>query len=114
MAFINFEVRTMEGPGFVFMACDGYSEFAIHIGVEPNEEPDTVLKCIYLLTENKDFLRHSHKGFTLVFDRFEELSDRINAILKHSKGKALFNKGFHDRIASPVLQNFNQYLREKR
>lgn len=114
VAFINIKVSTLEGPGYVFMACDGYSEFAFHIGVEPNEEPETVLKCVYLLMENKDFTRHMHKGFSLVFDRYEELSERIASIIKHSNGKAIFNKAFHNRISTPVLKSLDQFVSGKR
>ncbi len=111
IAFINIKVSTQEGPGYIFTACDGYSEFAFHIGVEPNNEPDTVLKCIYLLMENKDFVKNIRRGFTLVFDQYEELSERIGSIIKHSNGKAIFNKAFHGRIAYPVLQSLAQFVR---
>lgn len=114
IAFINIKVSTMEGPGYVFLACDAFSEFAFHIGVEPNEDPDTVLKCVYLLMENKDFTRHIHKGFTLVFDRYEELLEKIGSIINHSNGKAIFNKAFHGRIASPVLRELDQFVSGRR
>lgn len=108
VAFIVLEASTLEGPGYVFMACDGYSEFAFHIGTERDDSPETILKNIYLFMEDKDFLRHSHKGFTLVFEHFEELAERIEAIIKPSNGKTLFNKGFHQRIAAPLIASLNQ------
>ena len=110
VAFLNFKVPTKEGPGFVFMACDGFSELGFQIGVEPNESAESVLKSIYLLTEHKDFVRHIDKGFTLVFDRFEELSERIEAIVKPLYGKILFDKGFHKKIAAPLLDGFSPFL----
>ena len=65
----------------MFMACDTYSEFSFNTGSELNEKSETVLKHISLLTEDKNFVQHRRKDFTLVFDRYLELSDQINAIL---------------------------------
>jgi hypothetical protein len=60
--------------------------------------------------ENEDFVRHINKGFTLVFDRWEELSERIEAIVKLSKGHVLFNRNFHQKISAPLLESFNEFL----
>lgn len=109
VAFLNFNVPTMEGPAYFFMGCDGFSEFAFNICVEPDESPGSVIKAVYMLTENKDFVLHMDKGFTLVFDRFEELSERIEAIVKPVNGKVLFNKKFHEKIAAPLVSSFSQF-----
>jgi hypothetical protein len=112
VAFLNFQVPIKEGPAYVFLACDGYSEFGFNICVEPDESPATLIKAVYLLTENKDFARHKDTGFTLVFDRFEELSDRIEAVVKPVNGKVMFNKGFHHKIAAPLLSSFSQFVKK--
>ena len=112
VAFLNFKVPTMEGPAFIFMACDGYSEFGFNICTERDESPGSVIKAVYLLTEDKDFVRHMNKGFTLVFDRFEELSERIEGVVRPVKGKILFNKKFHQKIAAPLVSGFNEFLKK--
>lgn len=73
VAFFNIQFPTKEGLAYVFMACDAYNEFGFNTGVEPDEKPETFLKHIYILTEDKDFVRYMHKGFTLIFDCHEEL-----------------------------------------
>lgn len=113
VAFFNIMVPTLEGPAFMFMACDGYSEFAFHIGAEQDESPANVIKSIYLLTENMAFQRHKNKGFTLVLDRWEELSERIEGIVKPVNGKVMFNKKFHEKIAAPLLAGMNEFLRNR-
>ena len=106
VAFFVIQVPTKEAMGYAFLACDAFSEFGFVMGIETNESPETVLKQVYMLTENPDFIRHMHKGFTLVFDRFEELEEKINAILKHVHGKAIFDKEFNKRIAAPFRDSF--------
>ena len=112
VAFLNIVVPTMEGSDYIFMGCDGYSEFDFQIGVEPDESPASVIKAVYLLTENKDFVQHMDKGFTLVFDRFEELSERLEAVVKPVNGKVMFNKKFHKKIAAPLVSSMSQFLRK--
>ncbi len=109
VAFLNFNVPTMEGPAYIFMGCDGFSEFGFNICVEPDESPASIIKAVYLLTENKDFVRTMDKGFTLVFDRWEELSERIEAVVKPVNGKILFSKTFHKKIAAPLVSSFSQF-----
>ena len=106
VAFFTMQVPTMEGPGIVFLACDAYSEFGFHTGVEQDEGPANVLKHIYLLTEDENFVRHRDKGFTLVLDKFEELSERIEGIVKPVGGQLLYDKSFHSKIARPIRESF--------
>ena len=112
VAFLNFNVPTKEGPAYVFMACDGFSEFGFHIGAERDESPASVIKAVYMLTENKDFVRHLDKGFTLVFDRWEELSERLEGVVKPVNGKVLFNKKFHEKIAAPLVSSMSQFIKK--
>lgn len=102
VAFFNIQLPTKEGTAYVFMACDAYTEFGFNTGTEQDEKPETVLKHIYLLTEDKDFVRHMDKGFTLVFNQYEEFSDRINAILKPVHGLAMFDAEYHSKVSAPL------------
>lgn len=112
VAFVNFVVPTKEGPVFVFIGVDGFSEFAFNISVERDASHATVIKAVYLLTENKDFALHMNKGFTLVFDKWEELSERIEAIVKPVNGKILFSTNLHKKIAAPLVSSFNDFAKK--
>lgn len=104
----------MEGPGFVFIAVDAFSQFAFHLGVERDDNPRTILKNVYFLMEQPDFVKHIDKGFTLVLDEHEELTDEITAILKPVKGKLLFNKVFNHYLSNPVLKSLGDSLSKKK
>lgn len=106
VAFFTVQIPTMEGPGFVFLGCDAYSEFGFHTGVEEDDSPANILKHIHLLTEDEKFVIHRDKGFTLVLDRYEELSERIEGIIKPVNGQLLFNKSFHNQITKPMREGF--------
>jgi hypothetical protein len=113
VAFFNMRVSTLEGPAYVFMACDGYSEFGFQMCVEPDESPANIIKAVYLLTVDKDFVQHINKGFTLVFERWEELDDRIEGLVKPVNGKIMFNKKFHKKIAEPMVTSFKDLLKNR-
>ena len=98
----------------MFVAIDAYSDYVINIGVERDDSPETVIKNVYLLSENKEFQAHNTNGFTLVFEEKEELSDRIDAIIKGEGGKVLFNKTFNNYISNPFLLSFSKYLKGNR
>lgn len=106
VVFFTMRVPTKEGPGFVFLACDAYSEFGFHTGVEEDESPANILKHIYLLTDDGKFVIHRDKGFTIVLDRYEELSERIEGIIKPVGGQLLCDKNFHGKIARPIRESF--------
>jgi hypothetical protein len=114
VALFKIEVPTMEGPSFAYFGCDAYSKFAFNTGFEKNESPENIIKHVYLLTEDKTFVQHSNKGFTLVFDRFEELSERIEGIIKSVNGRLLYNKKFHSQIAKPVRESLEKFTKSKR
>ena len=114
VAFLVFRASTLEGPAYLFMACDGYSEFAFQMNVERDESPASVIKAVRMLTKDKDFALHMHKGFTLVFDRFEELEEQIKAVLKPVNGKVLFHKAFHKKIAAPLVKEMGAFLKGRR
>lgn len=59
-----------------------------------------------MLTEDEKFVIYRDKGFTLVLDRYEKLSERIEDIIKPVNGRLLFNKKFHDQITKPMREGF--------
>jgi hypothetical protein len=110
VAFFNFQLNTQQGPAFVFVAIDAYLGYAFNLGVEPDNKPETVLKKIYLLTEHPEFVRYMDKGYTLVLEEHPELSERIEAIIKPSKGKLLFDKTYNNHLANPFLLGLRDSL----
>jgi len=62
----------------------------------------------------ESFVKHIDKGFTLVLDEHEELTDEITAILKPVKGKLLFNKVFNHYLSNPVLKSLGDSLSKKK
>lgn len=110
VAFFHFQVSTKEGPCFVFVAVDAFTQFAFNLGVERDESPTSILKNIYFLMEQPDFVRYMDLGFTLVLGEHEELSEKIHAILKPVKGELLFSKGFNSYLANPLLKSFRDSM----
>lgn len=110
VAFFHFQVSTMEGPGYVFVAVDAFSQYAFSLGVERNDSPATILKNINFLLDRPDFVQHIDKGFTLVMGEHENLSGRIEAILKPVKGQLMFSKAFNSYLSNPVLKSFRDSM----
>ena len=110
VALVTFTVSTNEGPGYVFMGCDGFIKFSYFICVERDDSPESIIKAVYLLTENKDFVKYMSEGFTLVLDRWEELSDRLEVVVTAVNGKILYDKDFHKEISEDMVKSFNNYL----
>lgn len=99
-----------DGPAYVFIAVDAYSEYVIHLGISQNDNPETILEFIYRLTEHPEFKKHMSKGFTLVLEKYEELAERIQAIIKGVGGKLLIHKPFNNIITLPVIQEMSKNL----
>jgi hypothetical protein len=110
IAFFSVKLSTKEGPAFIFMAYDAYSDFIFNLSVESNERPTSVLKNIYYLMEDPYFESHIQKGFTIVMDRYEELSDNLMQILSPVGGKLMFDKLFNNYLSQPVLKNLSEYM----
>lgn len=107
LAMFILRIPTMEGIGYAFVTCDAFSEYAIYTGVEKDQDTATVLRHIHLLTENEEFLKHRDKGFTLVLNEFEELSEKIEQIITPLRGKLLYDKVLHSRITRPVRESLS-------
>lgn len=114
VAFLTLRLSTEEGPGFLFIAVDAFSEFAFLLGVEANDSNETFLKYVYKLTENKDFLQHRDKGFTLVLENREEIEEQILSIIIGINGSVIFDKGFNRYISQPVLKSIGDYMNTSR
>ena len=106
VAFFNFIVPTLEGPGHVFMAVDGFSQFGFHLGVEPDASPDSVLKCIRSLLSDPKFAKAAKNGFTLVLGEHEALSNAILGILRPLNGRLIFDPAFNAHLAKPLVDDF--------
>ena len=105
VCFFNAKFKTLEGPAYAFFGVDGYSQFAFSTGVELSDDPEIILKHIYLLTEDADFKKHIHLGFTLVLAHHQELSDRINSIITPLNGKLRFDPKYHQQITKPLIES---------
>ncbi len=103
VAFCHVKMNIVEGFAYMFLAVDAYSKFAINLGVEHDDSPQTILKNIYELTENEEFTSLNNQGFTLVMEENEDLAERIEAIIKSVNGKLIYNKTYNNRISNPVL-----------
>lgn len=112
VAFFNIRIPTQEGPAYVFLACDAYSELGFNLTVEANDGPDSVMKSIHLLTEHPDFVQHINKGFTLVLDDFEELSEKITTFLKPINGKLLYDHSFNQQIKAPMIRSLSGFINQ--
>ena len=110
VALFTIEISTKEGPGFVFMAYDPYKDFVFNLSVEKNDNADSLLKNIYFLIEDPHFIPYSEKGFTLILEKYEELSLRILRILEPVSGKLIFDKAYNHYLSKPVLENFQNFL----
>jgi len=116
VAFFDFQLSTLEGPAYVFVAVDAYSQFAFMLGVEREKNSNTILKNIYFLLENPDFVRYldESKGFTLVLEDYEVLFDAIGNIIHPANGKILFSKSYNNYLANPVLASMrDSIMRQK-
>lgn len=104
ICFCVVTVPTKEGEAHLFLFIDGYSAFAINTGVEQSDDPETILKNIYLLTEHQDFKKNLTKGFTLVLHDYYDLAPRIKSIIQ-PHGKILFDEDYHRKICEPAVSS---------
>ena len=114
VCFFPMTVPTKEGDAYIFISLDVFSDFAFNTGIEKDENPETILKHIYLLTEHPDFIKHIDKGFTLVLHKFKELEPRINNIIKPINGNLIFDGQYVNKIMVPVIKNMFQHLNDRK
>jgi hypothetical protein len=110
IALILFTMKTMEGPGYIFMAYDPFRDLLFNQQVETDDSPQSVLKFVYLLAEDPLFDNNSPEGFTLLLDKHEELAGSMQQILGPLNGKLLFDPAFHHHLTKPVLKRLRQIM----
>ncbi|MBN8578908.1 MAG: hypothetical protein J0L66_18355 [Cytophagales bacterium] len=116
LVLFDFQLSTLQGAAHVFLAVDTYTGYVFMLSVEPDKRPNTVLKKIYFLLEDKKLAEclSTETGFTLVVEEYEELAAKIEQILKPVNGKLIFNKSFCQKVSNPVLKSFrDRMLRQK-
>ncbi len=113
IAFFKVELRTGEGIAHVFMAYDPWPDKIFNLGVERDASEDTILKNIYLLLDDPMFAQYQNEGYTLVMEDFQEFAPRIEAVIKPSNGKILFDKKYHNELIHPVLKHLASHFGRK-
>lgn len=110
IAFFVVELRTQEGPAFVFMGYDVFQDKVFQLGIEREKSTDQVLKNVYRLMEHPFFAGYKGEGFTLLVEDFDNLTERIQAILKPSHGKVLYDRELTNQVIHPVLASMARSL----
>lgn len=110
VAFFHVVVPTGEGPGFVFLAVDAFSQYAFQLGVEPDASADSVLRCIRRLLSDAKFVSKAHRGFTLVLGDHKSLSDAIAAVIEPSNGRVLIDREFNAHLSKPVIESLGEWF----
>ncbi len=107
------KLNTKEGYAYFFLAYDPFKDFIINLGIEKDESPETVLRNIYFLMEDPHFIQYMNNGFTLVLEKYKELSEKIKLILEPVKGKMMFDKSYNNYLTLPVIQSLNNYFKNQ-
>ncbi len=113
VAFISVKLSTEEGYAYFFLAYDPFKDFIINLGIEKDESPRIVLRNIYFLMEDPHFIQYMNNGFTLVLEKYKELSEKIKLILEPVKGKMMFDKSYNNYLTLPVIQSLNNYFKNQ-
>lgn len=92
-----------DGDVYSFLAVDVFSGFVFMTGTERERTDATVLKHVRLLMEDKDFKKHRHKGFTLVFHKYEEIKPDILSVIAPFGGCMLMDDAAVAEVVAPVL-----------
>jgi|GEM_PF-913167 len=112
IAFKRLMLNTqLEGLVHWYMAVDAFSGYVLFSSVERDDKPETVLKCIYLLTEKPEFLQYADQSFTVVTEEFEDIFPRINSILERVNGKVELNVAMTKEITLPAVSHFANYAK---
>jgi hypothetical protein len=108
VAFVKVKVKTHLGFIYLYTAVDALTNKAFQIGVEKDDDPQTILKGVYMLTENEAFANLNVEGFTLVFEDNEELKEQIEVIIRLVNGKVIFNKTYNQYLSNPLLLDISK------
>jgi hypothetical protein len=110
VAFWTVQMSTKEGPAFVFLAVDAFSGFAFNLVVEKDGNSDRIIEKISQLTENADFIKNLHRGFTLVLENAEALQAKIESIIKPLNGSLMIDKSFCQYLALLVMRGLRDFM----
>lgn len=110
VCFFPTSIPTKEGDAYVFLSVDVFSDFVFNTGEEANDNPENILKHIYLLTEHPAFAIHIKEGFTLVLHKYKEFEPRINNIIKPINGKVIFDGQYVNKIMMPILKDMFRHV----
>ena len=111
IAFMRLKIGKGEEAIYMFCAVDAYTRYAIQLGIDRDDSPENVLKNVYMLTEHEMFIKwRDEDGFTLVLEEFQELEDRIQAIIVAINGKILFDKRLNNTITLEFMESLVENL----
>lgn len=94
VALVVIELSTKEGPAFIFLAYDPFRDVIFNQQMELNDSPQSALNSLYFLVEDPMFHTGSNEAFTLVLDKYEEISQNMQRVLDPLKRKLLFAPPF--------------------
>ena len=101
----------VDGDVFVFMFVDAYSRFLFKPMMEKDREPQTVLKCIGALLENKDFMQQNKNGFTIVLHKYHDIVLQAKQLVIPHKGNVIVNDAYVTQVVMPVLQRMFEHMK---
>ena len=112
LCFFAADMPTQQGDVYAFLTIDVFSKYMFMTGVEPKNDIDTMLKQIKLLMNEPNFKQFKNRPFTLVFHKYEQYREKINAILKPFGGTMAINDPYLTVQIMPVLEEMYKGLAE--
>ena len=112
LCFFATDMPTKQGDAYVFLIIDVFSKYMFLTGVEPKNDLDTMLKHIKLLMNDSVFKQHKNQPFTLVFHKYEQYREKINALLKPYGGTMAINDPYLTVQMMPALEEMYKSLGE--
>ena len=110
LCFFAADMPTQEGDVYVFLTIDAFSKYMFLTGVDPKNDLDTMLKHIKLLMNDRVFKKHKNQPFTLVFHKYEQHKEKINAIIKPYGGTMAINDPYLTVQIMPALEDLFKSL----
>lgn len=107
------ELPTAKGDVYFFMAVDVVSHFVFQLGMEKQNNEDSLLKNIQKLMDNKDFNIHKEQPFTLVLHKYEHLRPKIEAIIQPHKGSLVIDDPYLTQHVAPVMAHIVKNLSQQ-
>jgi hypothetical protein len=114
IALLVVELSTKEGAVFMYVAYDPYLDKLFNLSVEKENNPTNLLKSIYNLADDPMFSQYNTDGFSLILENQEELSKRIETILRPINGRCIFNKAYNNYLTQPVIKSLRDFLKNRK